>query len=108
MGKFFFKLTAALAEMERGIIGERTQAALARKKERREVYGEIPFGFDAVDGKLVPDQEEQDILTRIRQLRADGLSFQKVADSLNSTGVSAKKGGLWDRARVFKIMQKAA
>jgi len=108
MGKFFFTLTAALAEMERGLIGERTRAALARKNERREVYGEVPYGFAVVDGALVPDQEEQDILRRIRHLRAHGMSYQKVADTLNSMGVSAKKGGQWDRVRVFKIMQKAA
>jgi len=108
MGKFFFTLTAALAEMERGLVGERTRAALARKKERREVYGEVPYGFAVIDGALVSDQEEQDILRRIRHLRAGGMSYQKVADTLNSMGVSAKKGGQWDRVRVFKIMQKAA
>ena len=108
MGKFFFTLTAALAEMERGLIGERTRVALARKKEKREVYGKIPYGFEAVDGILVSNPEEQDILRRIRRLRADGMSFQKVADALNSAGVSAKQGGQWDRVRVFKIMQKAA
>ena len=54
MGKFFFTLTAALAEMERGLVGERTKAALARKKEKGEVYGEIPYGFAAVDGVLIP------------------------------------------------------
>ena len=61
-----------------------------------------------MDGALVPDPEEQDILERIRRLRADGVSYQKIADSLNSAGISAKKGGQWDGARVFKIMQKAA
>jgi DNA invertase Pin-like site-specific DNA recombinase len=31
MGRFFFTLTAALAEMERRLIGERTKSALAHK-----------------------------------------------------------------------------
>ena len=108
MGKFFFTLTAALAEMERGLIGERTKTALARKKEKREIYGEVPYGFTVIDGALVPDQEEQDILRRIRCLRADGMSYQQIADCLNGDGVMAKKGGQWSRVRVFKIMQKAA
>jgi len=34
MGRFFFTLTAALAEMERGIVAERTKAALAHKKNK--------------------------------------------------------------------------
>ena len=108
MGKFFFTLTAALAEMERGLVGERTRAALARKKDKREVYGKVPYGFEAVDGMLIQNQEEQNILRRIRRLRADGMSYQKVADALNGMGVSAKQGGQWDRVRVFKIMQNAA
>ena len=39
MGRFFFTLTAALAEMERRIIGERTKAALAHKRAKRESTG---------------------------------------------------------------------
>jgi DNA invertase Pin-like site-specific DNA recombinase len=41
MGKFFFTLTAALAEMEREIIGERTRDVLQRKKANGEVYGHL-------------------------------------------------------------------
>ena len=53
MGKFFFTLTAALAEMERGLIGERTKAALARKKERGEKTGGcVPYGYDILDASL--------------------------------------------------------
>jgi site-specific DNA recombinase len=36
MGRFFFTLTAALAEMERRLIGERTKAALAHKRSKSE------------------------------------------------------------------------
>ena len=45
MGRFFFTLIAALAEMERGIIGERTQAALQFKKKNGEVWGPVPYGY---------------------------------------------------------------
>ena len=51
MGKFFFTLTAALAEMEREIIGERTKDVLQRKKANGEVYGHVPFGFKRFKGK---------------------------------------------------------
>jgi len=36
MGRFFFTLTAALAEMERRLIGERTKSALAHKRSKNE------------------------------------------------------------------------
>ena len=109
MGKFFFTLTAALAEMERGLIGERTRMALARKREcGGKTGGHVPFGFDAVEGNLIPNPEEQELLNRIRELRADGMSYQAIADRLNVDGILTKKGGQWDRVRVFKIMQNAA
>ena len=108
MGKFFFTLAAALAKMERGLIGERVSMALARKKERGEVYGEVPYGFLALEGNLIPNPEEQELLNRIRELRADGMSYQAIADRLNVDGILTKKGGQWDRVRVFKIMQNAA
>ncbi len=108
MGKFFFTLTAALAEMERGITSERVSGALARKKEKGEVYGEVPYGFDNVDGKLVKNQTEQKTLAKMHRLRDIGKSFQKIVDTLNAGGIPAKHGGQWDRVRVFKIMKNAA
>lgn len=107
MGKFFFTLTAALAEMERGLIGERTRAALARKKERGEVYGEVPYGFDVVDGSLVDNPLEQGIKTRIVKLRQKGMSYQKVADTLNADGITTKKGCIWTAMQVSRIVKAA-
>jgi DNA invertase Pin-like site-specific DNA recombinase len=47
MGRFFFTRAAALAEMERRLIGKRTKAALAHKKSKSEkTGGDIPSGYD--------------------------------------------------------------
>jgi DNA invertase Pin-like site-specific DNA recombinase len=107
MGKFFFTLTAALAEMERGLVGERTRAALARKKERGEVYGEVPYGFDAVDGSLVGNPREQQVKARIIRLRKKGMSFRKVADALNGDGIPTKKGCAWTAMQVSRVVKAA-
>lgn len=109
LGKFFFTLTAALAEMERGLIGERTRTALAQKKARGEkTGGHVPYGFSLVGKRLVPDAREQEVLQRMSALRKQGMSFQRVADLLNAEGILTKKGTAWDRARVFKTLQNAA
>ena len=56
LGRFFFTLTASLAEMERGLISERTKAALAQKRANGEkTGGDCPYGYKAVNGKLVAD-----------------------------------------------------
>lgn len=107
MGKFFFTLTAALAEMERGLVGERTRAALARKKEKREVYGEIPYGYDALDASLVENPAEQEVIARMKRLRKQGLSFQRVADNLNADGIPTKKGCTWKAMQISRVVQAA-
>jgi DNA invertase Pin-like site-specific DNA recombinase len=108
MGKFFFTLTAALAEMERGQIGERTKAALARKRDKGEkTGGGVPNGFDAVDGKLVKNPEEQQVKARISRLRNAGMSFQKVAGALNADGIPAKRGGAWTSIQVSRAASAA-
>jgi Site-specific recombinases, DNA invertase Pin homologs len=104
MGKFFFTLTAALAEMERGLIGERTKSALARKRERGEkTGGYVPFGYDNVDGALVENEAEQRTLASIYKMRAQGMSYQSIADHLNGKGIPTKKGFEWTRAQVNRL-----
>lgn len=56
MGKFFFTIMAAVAEMERNIISERTAEVLRHKKASGEVYNHIPYGYLKSDeGRLIED-----------------------------------------------------
>jgi DNA invertase Pin-like site-specific DNA recombinase len=114
MGKFFFTLTAALAEMERGLIGERTRAALARKKERGEkTGGHVPYGYDLSnvssmakkDTSLMENSQEQGIIARMKRQRKQGLSFKRVADTLNADGIPTKRGCTWTAMQVSRVIQ---
>lgn len=105
MGRFFFTLTAALAEMERGLTSERTKTALAHKKAKGERYGAIPYGQTIEDGKLVPCAEEQNALSKMKRLRKQGLSFQKIADTLNATNIPTRHGRPWTRVWVDRLMR---
>ncbi|MFC1515557.1 recombinase family protein [Thermodesulfobacteriota bacterium] len=95
MGKFFFTLTAALAEMERGIIGERTRDVLQRKKKNGEVYGVVPFGYKRFKGKLLPHKDEQEIVQTVLGLRDQGLNYSMISRELNRIGHKTKKGNHW-------------
>ena len=58
MGRFFFTLTAALAEMERRIIGERTKAALSHKRSRNEkTGGNVPYGYDLTPAGILIEND---------------------------------------------------
>jgi DNA invertase Pin-like site-specific DNA recombinase len=95
MGKFFFTLTAALAEMEREIIGERTRDVLQRKKANGEVYGHVPFGFKRFKGKLLNHNAEQKIVQTVLGMRQQGLNYSRISRELNQAGFKTKKGNQW-------------
>ena len=109
MGKFFFQIMAAAAEMERNLISERTRDALAHKKASGEAYNHAPYGWDVVDGRLVENGDEQHAIKIMTEWRArHRKSYQQIADMLNETGTSSKKGGLWHAQTVKNVLEAAA
>jgi DNA invertase Pin-like site-specific DNA recombinase len=65
-GRAMAGVAAVFSQLERELIAERTADALARLRDQGRVYGTVPFGFEAVDGRLVPIAKEQAVLRRIR------------------------------------------
>lgn len=77
----------AFAEYERLIIGARTKAALAVKKTKAERIGGIPYGFSDVDGKLVPNEDEQRVIIEAKYLSSTGLSMRGICAKFAVEGV---------------------
>ena len=85
IGRFFFTTMAALAQLERDQISERTTAALAHKRHKRQrVSGQIPFGYDLADDgvHLVANRPEQRTIRRVRRLRDSGMSSRNIIAEL--------------------------
>lgn len=108
MGEFFFTLIAALGQMERKQIGERTKAALAHKKAIGEKYAPVPFGYKEIEGRLEVVKHEALLVTEINQKRAAGYTLQSIAHYLNEKGVMGKQGGKWYASSVSCILKRAA
>jgi DNA invertase Pin-like site-specific DNA recombinase len=96
------------AVYERLVIKARTKAALAVKSARGERVGQIPFGLRlAADGRrLERDDAEQAVLATMRARRADGVTFEMIADELNAAGVPAR-GQRWHTTGVYKLLRRA-
>jgi len=110
MGRFFFTLTAALAEMERGIIGERTRAALSHKRANGEkTGGDVPFGYNlSSTGHLEANKAEQKAITLIHDLNRKGYSLRAICRELEREGHKTKGGGLvWHPQAVSRIIKRA-
>jgi len=56
--------------------------------------GEIPYGYALAENgvNLVPDALEAAILADLRELRAEEMSWQEIADAMNAPAVTTKKG----------------
>ncbi len=109
VGRFFFTLTASLAEMERNLISERTVAALAQKKANgQKTGGLVPYGFRVEAGRLVPDPSEQRAIARMKELRSEGYSYRRIADALVTEGVLTRKGTPFQQTQIIRILKAAA
>lgn len=109
-GRFVFRLFASLGEMEAEQTAERTRAALAHKRRKGErISRHIPVGFDlADDGRtLTINAREQAAIERMRQLRADGLGYHRIAGALDAEGIKPKRAERWSAATVRNVLIRA-
>ncbi|MFN7333411.1 MAG: recombinase family protein, partial [bacterium] len=93
-GKMVFRMLSVLNEFERDLVSERTTTALRHKKAQGQRVGEIPFGYDlAADGiTLTANTAQLEAIELINSLRAEGLTYQAIADELTARGIATKKG----------------
>ena len=96
------------AQYERAIIRARTRAALAIKRKRQEAYCRVPFGFVRVGNMFVPDPDQEEALAEMRKLRAQGLSYEKIAEILNRVEAKTARGGWWHAQTIRRILLAAA
>jgi site-specific DNA recombinase len=107
-GKLQFHVYAALVEHERDLISERTREALAYKKAAGEVYAPVPFGYEAVEGRLREIKGEALIVAEILRRRDAGDTLAAIAQDLNERGIVGKRGGRWHPSTVRYLVSRQA
>ena len=98
---------AALAEMERGLVSERTQLSMDHLKATHKQFTHSIYGWDVEEnGSLKPNWFEQNIIDfMIWQIEVNGLSYSAVARALNKQGIKGKKGGKWYSASISRVVE---
>jgi DNA invertase Pin-like site-specific DNA recombinase len=69
-------------------------------------YGSPAFGQRSLDGELVEDPEEVQVVELIRRHHKSGKSLQKIADWLNQHGYPTKRGQTWKRISVKRVLDR--
>ena len=109
---------ASVAELEAGLISERTKAALAAAKARGVKLGN-PNGARALRGKQTGNSEAVAAIKRKAQEHAANLrsivddirdqgitSIRKITDELNERDVPAPRGGEWQPTMVVRLLDR--
>lgn len=102
-GRAMAGVAAVFGELERQLIAARTSEAMAELRRQGKRYGTVPFGWDDLGGHLVSNRDEQQVVDEILTMRGDGVSFQRIANSLNAIGVRPKRAAAWSSMAVRSV-----
>ena len=69
-------------------------------------YGSPAFGQKVINGELVADDREQQIIELIRRHHKSGKSLQQIADWLNNHGYKTKRGQQWRRISIKRVLDR--
>ena len=92
-GRLVANVMVAVGEWERMVISERTKAGLAAKKAQGVKIGR-------------PRAMPEATLARLRELRGQGMSLRKIADTLNDEGIAGPHGGRWHNPTVHHALRR--
>jgi DNA invertase Pin-like site-specific DNA recombinase len=107
MGKFVLITMANVAELEAGLITERTKAALKAAKARGVRLGR--HGAEVLAPKYRDEarQRAKKLEPIIRELQEDGYSRNRIAAELNTRKVPTPRRGRWDHSVGAECTQPA-
>jgi len=97
-GRFILTNFAAFSEFFRGQLASKIRVGV-KQKMKNEWFGQAPFGYtqvsDDIGGRkkntrLVENPEEQEILKKIKELRAEEKSYSEIANYLNEQKIETR------------------
>lgn len=69
-------------------------------------YGSPAFGQESVNGELINNAKEQEIIELIRRHHKSGKSLQQIADWLNHHDYVTKRGSEWKRISIKRVLDR--
>ena len=115
-GRFLLAQMAAVAELEAGLISERTKAALAAKValdgqwDRKASHHLVAGAGQRAATQAASEAAHKraaDLADYVAQLRADGAtSLRAIADALNTNEIETPRGGTWGPSSVRNLLAR--
>ena len=111
---FILGIMAEVAQLEAGLISERTKAALQTAKARGKSLGGYRGGPvpDGKQGAAANRQHADAFASRVapvaREMRAACKRLEAIAAELTSQGIVTPRGGAWTATAVRRVLARAA
>jgi DNA invertase Pin-like site-specific DNA recombinase len=106
MGKFVLITMANVAELEAGLISERTKAALKAAKARGVKLGRHGAEVLAAKYRDEAKQRAEVLAPLMREMQDNGFSMRRMATELTKRKVKTPRGGTWHPQTVKMVMQR--
>lgn len=113
IGKFMLTQLASVAELEAGLISQRTKAALAEAKKRGTKLGGfrghvVDYATASAARSKAADAFASDVGQLVALERAKGLSLAAIAAAMQAKGVRTMRGANWNAMTVSNILKRVA
>ena len=105
IGSLILNIMSSINEFEVENIRERIRDVKREKKKNGLVYGREKYGFNNVDGKLIKNEFEFNVIKRIKNLRSRGWSWRRISVKLNDDCIKSKDGGVWYDGSLYNMMR---
>jgi DNA invertase Pin-like site-specific DNA recombinase len=106
MGRFLLTTMANTAELEAGLISERTKSALAAAKRRGTKLGVFGAKVLAPKYRAEARARAKELAPIIRELKRQGYSLNGIATELTKRKVATPRGGAWHPQLVKRIVER--
>jgi DNA invertase Pin-like site-specific DNA recombinase len=108
VGKLIMTILAAVADMERIRIKERTAEGRKAKKARGGLIGEVPFGYRKIgEGRaayLVPHEGERETARLMHELFQRNHKYTEISRRLSEAGYHSRAGKPYTRAGIKRLL----
>lgn len=112
LGRFVVDMIQRIAQLESEQIGERTYVGMREKAETLETSESYkrtmgftpPFGYSIIDGSLMEDAEEIEVVRSIFDSYLSGMSMDSICYDLNRSGTLTRRGNPWNKYNLRNIL----
>lgn len=106
--KAMLGMVSVFAQFERELIAQRITDSLNRRKQTGKVYCRSVYGYKNVDGKLVEDIVEQQVITLMQVMKDEGKTLRQIAEYLNIQHYPLPRNAkTWHHSTVDKILKNS-